>query len=119
MRKNDPYFALRRYKAMEKLRMEYENKHTDSDKGEVEPAVGYDCVGGTTITADSELNLYKTPYWELQDRLDKIEFMRKKSIRYAALRRQQAIENLCLIFENKNCGPNKLKINIKHGESCN
>ena len=121
MRKNDPYIALRRYNAMEKHRMEYENKHTEvsSDKGEVDPDVGYDCVGGTTITADSELKLYKKPYWELQDGLDKIEFMRKNSMRYAALRRQKALENLGLIFENNQWGPKKLKINIKHGESCN
>ena len=122
MRKRDPYCALKRQRAKERYIAEYKRTHSDKEeeaKSISEPDVGYDCVGGTTITADSELKLYKKPYWELQDGLDKIEFMRKSSIRYAALRRQKALENLGLIFENNQWGPKKLKINIKHGESCN
>ena len=114
MRKNT---SLRRHRAMEELRIAYENKHGGacSDKGEVEPDVGYDCVGGTT--ADS--SAYMTPYWELQDHLDKVEFMRKESIYYFALKRQKAMEKLKLDFENKHREAKKLKINIIHGESCN
>ena len=122
IRKSNPYIALRRYNAMEKHIAEYKCTHSDKEeeaRSISEPDVGYDCVGGTTITADSELKLYKKPYWELQDGLDKIEFMRKNSIRYAALRRQKTLENLGLIFENNQWGPKKLKINIKNGESCN
>ena len=97
--------------------MEYENKHGEahSDKGGVEPDAGYDCVGGTTANSSS----YMTPYWELQDHLDKVEFMRKESIYYFALKRQKAMEKLKLDFENKHRGAKKLKININHGESCN
>ena len=96
MRKNT---ALRRHRAMEELRMEYENKHGEahSDKGGVEPDAGYDCVGGTTADSSS----YMKPYWELQDHLDKVEFMRKKSIRYSALRRQKALEKLGLVFGHR------------------
>jgi len=114
MRKNT---ALRRHRAMEELRMEYENKHGEahSDKGGVEPDAGYDCVGGTTADSSS----YMKPYWELQDRLDKVEFMRKESIYYFALKRQKAMEKLKLDFENKHREAKKLKINIIHGESCN
>src|SRR6188508_1020646 len=114
MRKNTP---LRGHRAMEELRMEYENKHGEahSDKGGVEPDAGYDCVGGTTANSSS----YMTPYWELQDHLDKVEFMRKESIYYFALKRQKAMEKLKLDFENKHREAKKLKINIIHGESCN
>ena len=97
--------------------MEYENKHGEahSDKGGVEPDAGYDCVGGTTADSSS----YMKPYWELQDHLDKVEYMRKESIYYFALKRQKAMEKLKLDFENKHRGAKKLKINIIHGESCN
>ena len=121
MRKSNPYIALMRQRAMERHIAEYKRTHGDKEEEEIrsnnEPDVGYDCVGGTTVS--SEPNPHKIPYWELQDELDKVEFMRKKSIRYTALRRQKALEKMGLIFENNQWGPKKLKINIKQGESCN
>ena len=47
-----------------------------------------------------ELEAYKTLYWDLQVELDKLDEMRKKSVRYFALRRQKAIEKFTA--ENKN-----------------
>ena len=80
---------------------EYKCTHSDKEEEEEtkpnnEPDTGYDCVGGTTVS--SEPNPHKAPYWELQDEMDKVESMRTKNIRYAALRRQKALEKLGLIF---------------------
>ena len=41
-----------------------------------------------------ELEAYKTLYWDLQVELDRVDEMRKKSVRYFALRRQKALERL-------------------------
>ena len=99
IRKSDPYCALRRYNAMEKHIAEYKRTHGDKEeeiRSNSESDEGYDCVGGTTVS--SEPNPHKAPYWELQDEMDKVESMRTKNIRYAALRRQKALEKLGLIF---------------------
>ena len=47
-----------------------------------------------------ELESYKTLYWEVQLELDRIVAMRKKNMRYSALRRQKALEKLGLCLEN-------------------
>ena len=65
-----------------------------------------------------DLEILKTLYWDLQVELDKVDAMRKKSIFYFALKREHAMKKHRIEYENKHGRARKLKINIKHGESC-
>ena len=66
------------------------------------------------------LEALKPLYWDLQDELDRVDAMRKKSILYFALKRENAMKKHRIEYESKHGKqpPKKLKINIKHGESC-
>ena len=109
MRKDMSYLALRRRKAIEKHIEENKNVKVygynygcddggaRSNKGEIESNTGYDCVGEPAVNSNS----YMPQYWELQLELDKVELMRKQSIRYSALRRQKALEKLGLVFGHR------------------